>query len=306
MFLLLSACGNTQTNIINGTTMGTTYNIQQVDGRRLSLAQIEAKLSKINAIFSTWDDNSQLSLLNKMPINQWIDISAELFFVLQHSKILHQQTRGYFDIGIGRLIDLWGFGVNKIKQKPNRVQINKALKNSSIVYLELSAGKVRKTQDIHLDLSAIAKGYAVDQIAQLLLDNNSQNFLVEIGGEIVVRGKNGNKNWILGIKHPDNAQPITVKLTNQAIATSGDYRNYFIWENQQYPHILNPHNGLPTTSDLTSVSVLHAQAMIADAFATAMMVMGSKSAIALANQLNLRVIMILDKAQQHKILRVNL
>ncbi len=286
--------------------MGTTYNVQQIDGKRLSQAKIEARLAQINAVFSTWDETSELSLLNKKPVNEWIDASNELLFVLTQSKKLRGQTHGYFDPGIGRLIDLWGFGSVETQQKPSRAQVGKALKNSSIAFLELRDGQVKKTKDIHLDLSAIAKGYAVDEIAKLLTSHDAKNFLVEIGGEVLVRGNNAGKDWTLGIEHPSGAEPIVIKPSNQAIATSGDYRNYFIWQGQKYQHILDAKTGLPAAVDLASVSVIHPQTMIADAYATAMMAMGSEQAINLANRLNLMVIMVLNKAHQYKVLKINL
>lgn len=304
-YLLLSSCANNQPQIISGTTMGTTY-LVKTPNKAINQAAIDKRLTQLSGIFSTWDKSSELSLLNQKPINQWHKVSAELFFVLQQSKAIYQQTQGYFDPSIGRLIDLWGFGVVKVENKPSRAQVHKILAYSSIKYLQLQAGKVKKTKPIHINLSAIAKGYAVDQIGQLLSLNKHQNFLVEIGGEVITRGKNAKYDWKIGIEMPNNDTPISQILHNQAVATSGNYRNYFVWENQRYTHILNPKNGLPVKNDLASVSVFHEQAMMADAYATAMMVMGSKQAIALANRLNLRLIMILDKSHQHKILRVNL
>lgn len=291
--------------MINGVTMGTTYLIK-TPSKPIDKTAIDKRLNQLNGIFSTWDENSELSLLNKKPINQWHSVSAELFFVLQQSKALQQQTQGYFDPGIGRLIDLWGFGTAKVTHKPKATQVREILENASIQYLLLQAGKVKKTRDIHLNLSAIAKGYAVDQIGQLLRRQKHQDFLVEIGGELLAGGKNAKHFWKIGIEMPDNTAVIEQILHNNAIATSGNYRNYFVWENQPYAHILNPHNGLPVVSDLASVSVLHPQAMMADGFATAMMLMGSKQASSLANRLNLAVIMILNKTHQYQVLRLNL
>ncbi len=306
VLLLLSACINTPTDTIRGTTMGTTYGIQQIDGKPLSRQQIEDRLGRISAIFSTWDPNSELSLLNQKPINQWLVVSDELFFLLSKSQAIYQQTHGYFDPGIGRLLDIWGFGVAVVQQKPSLAQISEALKNSSIKYLELKNGRVKKTKDIHIDLSAIAKGYGLDEIAKLLMSNNSQHFLVEIGGEVATRGKNANRDWTLGIEHPHKAEPIVIKLNNQAIATSGGYRNYFIWQTKRYMHILNPSTGLPVNTDLASVSVLHPQTMMADAYATAMMAMGSKKAIALARQLNLSAVLIFGQQHDFKVVKINL
>ena len=305
--LLLSACDfNTKAKVVAGTTMGTTYSITQLDGEMVSKQQIDTKLKQINAIFSTWDKNSELSLLNRSPINQWIAVSDELFFILIESIKLHQKTQAYFNPGLGRLIDIWGFGAKQVKHKPNLDKVSAALKNSAIQSLQLQHGKLKKTQDIHINLSAIVKGYALDEIAKLLSNNNSQNFLVEIGGEAIVRGRRGGKLWVLGIEHPNKQRPIAIKLTNQAIATSGNYRNYFVWQGKQYMHILDPNTGFPANTDLASVSVLHSQTMIADVYATAMMAMGSAKAIALAKRANLSVILIFNQSHGFKVVKINL
>ncbi|CAC9526876.1 FAD:protein FMN transferase (EC 2.7.1.180) [uncultured Gammaproteobacteria bacterium] len=305
--MLLGGCEKSEKiNAITGSTMGTTWTVKTIGSHIISQQVVDARLVTINQIFSTWNAKSELSLFNKKPIQQWIPVSDELFYVLKKSKEIYQQTHGYFDPGIGRLIDIWGFGVNKIEQKPNRHQVQKSLYNSSIRYLMLKGGvnkAIKKTRDIHIDLSAIAKGYAVDEIAKLL---NSKNYLVEIGGEVRSRGKHNGKLWMLGIEQPNNPIPIPIKSNNQSIATSGNYRNYFIWEGQRYMHILNPNTGLPANSDLASVSVLHPQTMIADAYATAMMAMGSKKATALAKRLNLSVVLILNQRANFDISKINL
>jgi len=305
-FLLLSACvGNSQTHSMTGSTMGTTYTVKSVGEHSVSQVEIDTRLKQINKIFSTWDVFSELSLLNRKPVNQWIVVSDELFFILSESQNLYQQTDGYFDPGIGRLIDLWGFGAVKVDQKPSRAQVSEILQHSSIQHLRFKLGMVKKIRDIHINLSAIVKGYAVDEIAKLLSAKNSRHYLVEIGGEVVARGQNGDKDWTLGIEQPAGGEPISLKLKNQAIATSGNYRNYFVWENKQYMHILEPDSGLPAKSDLASVSVLHDKAMMADAYATAMMAMGSQKAATLAKQLNLSVVLILKQQSDFKVVKIN-
>ena len=195
IFLGLSACGGNQpTQTITGSTMGTSYTVKAI-GSSVSKLQIEQALSQVNKTFSTWDKNSDLSLLNQKPINKWIDVSDELFFVLSQSQKIHQQTQGYFDPGMGRLIDAWGFGITKTAKKPGRAQVSELLPLSSIQYLQLNNGQVKKTRDIHINLSAIAKGFGVDQVANLLKEHQVKNFLVEIGGEVIASGKKNNKHF---------------------------------------------------------------------------------------------------------------
>lgn len=304
---MLGGCGKSnKMQSFSGATMGTTYTVKVADNSDITQQQIDDKLKQINKTFSTWDAKSELSLLNKQPTKQWIGVSNELFYVLKKSEEIHQQTNGYFDPAIGRLIDIWGFGAKKVIQKPSRNMIYEALRNSSIDYLKFRDGQnkaIKKIKDIQINLSAIAKGYGVDVIAKLL---NSKNYLVEIGGEVRSYGSNGDKPWTVGIEQPNSIKPITRILNNQAIATSGNYRNYFIWEGKRYMHILNPNNGLPANNDLYSVSVLHPQTMMADAYATAMMAMGSQSAITLAKRLKLPVILILNQQQNFKVVKINL
>jgi thiamine biosynthesis lipoprotein len=277
-----------------------------IGGNGIFQQKIDDRLIQINQIFSTWNTKSELSIVNQQSIGEWIKVSDELFYVLKTAKEIHQQTDGYFDPGIGHLLDTWGFSANKQSQKPSQIEIYKAFINSSIRYLIFQDGSnkaIKKTRDIHIDLSAIAKGYGVDAIVKLL---NTQNYLVEIGGEVRSGGSNNGKLWTLGIEHPNKATPITITLKNKAIATSGNYRHYFIWQGKRYMHILNPHTGLPANSDLASVSIIHPQTMLADAYATAMMAMGSQRAIALAKQLGLSVILILDQQAHFKVIKINL
>ena len=286
---------------IKGKTMGTNYSIQTID-IKLEKLDIENRLLKINSIFSNWDKNSEISKLNNAPINEWIDISDDMFFVLHNSKQIYKQTKGFFDPGIGRLIDIWGFGSNKVNDKPNKNQIIKSLELSSIKNLELADKKVRKLKDIHINLSAIAKGYAVDEIVKFLLKKGVNKFIVEIGGEVAAYGK----DWKIGVEFLNFGNPININLKNKTIATSGDYRNYFIWDGKKYAHILNPNNGLPAKTDLSSVSVIHNSNMLADAYATAILAMGYQKAAILAKRLNLSVLFILDEKNHFKVLKINL
>ena len=227
--------------------------------------------------------------------------------MLNRSVEIYQQTEGYFDPGIGRLIDLWGFGSSGGRtEAPKREEIEKAFENSSIKFLLMEDGRVKKTRDIHINLSAIAKGYAVDEVARLIKISGIKNFLVEIGGEVVASGSNRVDDWVLGVERPDNKSPIPVVLKDASIATSGNYRNYFIWEGKKYMHIFNPLTGLPANNDLSSVTVIHPQSAMSDAYATAMMAMGSKKAIELANKLKLTALLITNKEDNNQIIKINL
>ncbi len=304
-FILLSACNNKIVNL-HGKTMGTRYHIVYVEQGKNNISQhlIDGRLMAINRVFSSWNTGSEVAKLNRNTSTLWIDVSSELFYLLSISKMLYEQTDGYFDIGLGRLSDLWGFyestasiqlnsRENKVFLKPNAKSIAKAHGVSGINYLDLDILRVKKNRDIHLDFSAIAKGYALDEIAKLLDAHGIYNFLIEIGGEVLARGSHSNgDDWHIGIEKPDHSNPTVINLDDHAIATSGNYRNFIIYNGEEYSHIFNPKTALPAEHKLLSVSVIHKSAMMADAYATAMMAMGKMRAFDLAKRLELRAIFI--------------
>ena len=307
LFLLSGCFENESVELIKGESMGTSYSINVLGDERIEQDRIDRRLVEINDTFSTWQDDSELSQLNRAPVGEWIDVSSELYLMLKLSVEIYQQTDGYFDPGIGRLIDLWGFGASGGRtEAPKREEIEQAFENSSIRYLLMEDGRVKKTRNIHINLSAIAKGYAVDEIARLIKMSGIKNFLVEIGGEVVASGNNRGDDWVVGVERPDNKAPIPIALKDASIATSGNYRNYFIWEGKKYMHIFNPSTGLPANNDLSSVSVIHPQSAMSDAYATAMMAMGSMKAIELANKLKLTVLLITIKEDNNQIIKINL
>ena len=307
LFLLSGCFENESVEQIKGESMGTSYSINVLGDERIEQDRIDRRLVEINDTFSTWQEDSELSQLNRAPVDEWIDFSSELYSMLKQSVEIYQQTDGYCDPGIGRLIDLGGFGASGGRTEvPKREEIEEAFKNSSIRYLLMEGGRVKKTRNIHINLSAIAKGYAVDEIARLIKMSGIKNFLVEIGGEVIASGNNRGDDWTVGVERPDNKAPIPIVLKDASIATSGNYRNYFIWEGKKYIHIFNPSTGLPANNDLSSVSVIHPQSAMSDAYATAMMAMGSKKAIELANKLKLTALLITIKEDNNQIIKINL
>ncbi|MDC9726978.1 MAG: FAD:protein FMN transferase [Candidatus Thioglobus sp.] len=290
LFFGLSGCLQTQSvEQITGKTMGTSYTIKTQG--KVDQSLIDQRLKQINQIFSSWDQHSELSKVNQHPIDQPVRLSAELLKVLSESIWVSGQTQGFFDPALGSLIDVWGFGATKVAQKPSRNKVASALKNASISKVSLEADQLTKQADIKLNLSAVAKGYAVDEVARLLDQQQIERYMVEIGGEVKAKGR-----WTIGIETPAGQAPIAIDLMNESIATSGNYRQYFVWEGEQYAHILDPHTGLPVNSDLFSVSVIHPSNLLADAYATAMMAMGSVKAQQLAETLKLKVVLILKSA----------
>ncbi len=189
IFLFLTSCADNDVNVISGKTMGTTYMVKAVNST-VSKTTIDNRLWQINNTFSNWDSASELSKLNSAPVNKWIDVSNDLYLVLAQAKKINQQTQGFFDPGIGKLIDLWGFGAVSSSIKPTRKAVEESKIEASIDNLVLDNNKVKKLKDISINLSAIAKGYGVDEIARLLANNGVDSFMIEIGGEVFARGSN--------------------------------------------------------------------------------------------------------------------
>ena len=191
-------------------------------------------------------------------------------FVLAQAINVHKQTEGFFNPAMGELIDIWGFGVNPVERSPSQLEIEDALKRASMKQLSFRDSKFLKKADAKLNLSAIAKGYAVDEIAKLLKKQNIDKFMVEIGGEIKTQGR-----WSVGIESPAGQAPIAIDLVDESIATSGNYRNFYIdKDNRFYHHEINPLTGYPIMSKLTSISIFSGEScMEADGLATALYMM---------------------------------
>ena len=239
---------------------------------------------------STYIDDSELSKINQSQSLDWIPISPELYEVISSALEISRLTDGAYDITIGSLVNLWGFGPGDLPEGvPEDEIINIALKMTGYQQIELQDNPYALKKyfpDIYLDLSGIAKGYAVDRLYFYLEQQNISDFLVDIGGEVKSNGtKTNHQKWRIGIEKPVvDAREIqrVITLTNEAMATSGDYRNYVVHNGTRYSHTIDPRTGYPVLHSLLSVSVLHESAMIADALATALLVMGPDKGIEFA------------------------
>ena len=310
---LIFACSSKQSGPqLTGFTMGTSYSIQWNDDSPIStndLAQeIAKRLERINTLMSTYIRDSQLSEFNQSSETGWHAVDIELATLVKQALDICQQSEGAFDITIGPLVNLWGFGASDANfQFPNDTEINIAMRAVGCKNLQarLSPPAIhKKLADVYVDLSAIAKGYAVDEIAHILDQHGLQHYMVEIGGEIKAKGLAPHGNpWRIGIETPHiqqgNIEEI-ILLDNIAIATSGDYRNYFEHEGQRYSHTIDPHTGYPIKHQLTSVAIIHKSTAIADAWATAFMVLGANEALKMANTHNLSGLLITRHGERYK------
>ncbi|MFT6389390.1 MAG: thiamine biosynthesis lipoprotein [Cellvibrionaceae bacterium] len=300
--VLVSGCDGSEKSLdaiyINGPTMGTSYNITVVsplgnlDQEQLK-RDITLLLKSLNQQMSTYIDDSDIIRFNQKPIGEPHIIKDDFLDVLQLSQRIAKLTEGRFDITIGPLVELWGFGSSKRLQEqliPSDEDIIKAKSRVGWQYLLINQDDktIKKASDIWLDVSAVAKGYGVDKIAELLEANQIKNFLVEIGGEMRVKGLNRQQQlWRIGIETPSLLQKRVqqlVQFSNKAIATSGDYRNYFEENGKRFSHAINPTTGRPIRHNIASVSVIAETAAEADALATALTVLGEKAAIELAER----------------------
>jgi len=261
---------------------------------------VEARLDEIVAIFSTWEPDSELSVLNANSSTEWIEISPELLDVLLEARRIGDLTDGAFDVTVGPLVNLWGFGPEMGEDDiPPEAEIEAARERVGFDLLEFrqdppAARKARG--DVVIDLSAIAKGYAVDQLAALLTEARALNYLVEIGGELRGQGLNEQgEPWRIAIERPvpgERTVQQVIGLRDAGLATSGDYRNFFQVDGERYAHVIDPNTGAPVAHRLASVTVLADSAMVADGLATGLMVLGPEAALDLARQHDLAVYLI--------------
>lgn len=285
--------------IIKGEIYGTYYNIKiNTPKKNKNIADdIKSKLQQIDSQMSVFNDESDISKINNAPANKNILLSTELAEVLKASHIVWKQSNGWFDPTIGQLINLWGFGNSKTKI-PTTSEIKKVLKYSGFDKLKFinDYKQILKTnKNTQINLSAIAKGYAVDKIAELLDDKGYLNYIIDIGGEVKAKGyrSDNNEAWNVAISKPQQGsnENITVlSLSNMAVATSGNYRNYYQKNGKTYAHTISPKNGYPTENKILSVTVFHNSCMYADAYATAINAMGLDKGIEFASKNNIKAI----------------
>ncbi len=295
--ILLLACGQQPTEPLvhlQGQTMGTTYNIKYWSANTLEQKQVHAAIDnallKVNQQMSTYIPDSELMMLNHWATSEPYAVSPELALVLKESERLYHFSDGLLDVTVGPLVNIWGFGPQASREKvPTQAVLDEAKANVGFEQISLSADSVTKyNPDTFIDLSTIAKGYGIDVVAEYLLSQGVNNFLVEIGGELRLSGRKSDGNtWKVGIEKPvantrDYQQLITVG--DNAIATAGDYRNFFEVDGKRFSHLLNPKTGQPIEHFLASVTVVSPSSMTADGLATAFMIMGAEKSKALADK----------------------
>ncbi|EHO42129.1 ApbE family lipoprotein [Caldithrix abyssi DSM 13497] len=296
--LLISACRQNSLIQLEGRTMGTVYHIKLIDDVNASISEkelqsaVDSLLNDINRQMSTYQPQSEISRFNRWRSTEPFKVSPEFLRVVQKALKIYRETNGAFDITVGPLVDLWGFGRKGARfEPPDSQQIARILQRVGAHQLKVCGDTAlcKLNPDLEIDLGAIAKGYGVDAVSRLLKENGFTNFMVEIGGEVYASGKKGDRPWRIGVDQPQyNAPPgqmveAVLNLENCAVATSGDYRNFFEYRGKIYSHELDPHTGWPVANGLASVTVIAPDCMTADALATAIMVMGDERGLPLIN-----------------------
>ncbi|MEL7027575.1 MAG: FAD:protein FMN transferase, partial [Pseudomonadota bacterium] len=302
--VVLAACkGGVPVIDLVGRTMGTTYAIKVVDHNRALTeshvkAAVDTALAETNAALSNWDRGSDVSKFNASASTAPQPVSTSLYEVASAANDVRLASEGRFDIGLGPLIELWGFGANgSAGVTPADADIDAVLAQIGSNRPSLADGKITKAvAENELFLSAIGKGYGVDRVAQALRGLGAEDFMVEIGGDLVTSGRNvDGLPWQIGIETSevfDRGIQQVVGLKNHGMATSGDYRNYFEADGVRYSHILDATTGRPVTHRTASATVVTENAMLADAWATAMLVLGTVKGLEIAKAHDLAVLFI--------------
>lgn len=306
---------------VQGKTMGTYYAVQVEAGESCNVdqAELDKVLSRFNQSLSTYIVDSEISQFNQRSSSEFFPVSERLAGVLIAAKTVWKQSNGAFDVTVGPLVNLWGFGPEDAKNPPTAQTQADAFKNVGMPFLDLRQTQsadgdnfefnLRKTNpNVFLDFSALAKGLGVDEISELLAERGCLNYMVDIGGEVRTKGLSSKgRPWLIGIEAPDASRRGVVqrvlKLSDQSVATSGDYRNFRVIDKIRVDHVIDPRTGKSADNTVVSVSVVHGQAMLADAYATALMVLGERDGLRMAERLNLAVLVITKTSDERFIER---
>ncbi|QEM83697.1 FAD:protein FMN transferase [Halomonas binhaiensis] len=304
----LAGCSDEETHknvTLEGDIFGTFYQVTIADP--VDTGQVEEieqgmldVLHGIDMSMSTWKEDSELSTFNRSPIGEWQPLSPELMEVLDISRSVYQASGGAFDVTVGDLVNLWSFGPEaRPKEIPDEATLEQRLSEVGMDAVELDMDKLeaRRLRDVYVDLSGVAKGYATDKVAEYLESQGISNYMVNLGGEIKAKGhRNGETGlWRIGIEVPQDSTPKAqhiVGLSDVTVATSGDYRHYFEQDGKRYSHTIDPRTGRPITHRLASVTVFHSSNGWADAWATAINVLGEKEGMTLAIEEDLAVMLL--------------
>ena len=286
---LFAGCSQSHFDQIRGNTMGTYFAVVH-DGCAIDENAVTARLVALNNSLSTYQSDSLISVFNDSDAGEERPLDEDLYKPLAAAQRIFAASQGAFDPTVGPLVDLWGFGPGAVTDAPSEKEIAQVKALIGFEKVRFDERRLSKlVSGLHLDLSAIAKGYAVDELSRLASDQRCENYMVDIGGEIVVKGVNASgQPWRVGIETPDpqaqGSVALVLTLSDRAVATSGDYRNFRMVDGQRVDHVMDPRTGMPASNQVVSATVIDDSAMLADAWATAAMVLGVEEALALSEE----------------------
>lgn len=301
-----TAATSPTTTTFTGRSMGTTWSVKLGEVGPPSVdvqAGVQTQLDAIEGLMSTWSPQTEVSRFNRAETLEVQPLSPPTIEVLRIALDVSRRTQGAFDITVGPLIRAWGFNQGRHDgpwHPPTKTDIEQAAARVDHRQLTLHAeGLSKSLPTLELDLSAVAKGYAVDRVAQWLEQSGIHNYMVEVGGEVRTSGRNAEGDvWRIGIEQPDAGQVAVaqvITMASGALATSGTYRNFIDQDGRRYAHILDPRTSQPVTHQTVSVSVFHEACAWADAWATALLVLGADEGMALAEREGLAVRFVIER-----------
>lgn len=299
-FLLLFffvACSQEPVLTLEGRTMGTFYTVKiaeelSEDAQMQIQKTIDTVLHNVNQSLNRYDPASEISRFNKYRSTDAFQVSKDLLEVTKTADFIYRRSEGAFDPTIARLVSLWGFGEDGEIDPPQEAELEAAMQHMGFDKIIIEDKTLSKSDPLlQLDYSAIAKGYGVDRLMESLNGQGYRNVLVEIGGEVRVSGTRHGKLWRIGIADPDkhereySVSETALNLQDMACATSGDYQQFYIFEGERYSHLIDPKTGRPINHEVTSVTVIAGTCMLADAAATAAIVLGKDRGMAFVESL---------------------
>ena len=296
LLFVLASCGDRAPSYeLQGHTMGTQFSVtvaqpMERESRQDLQRDIEAVLEEVEDAMSTYRADSEVSRFNASPSTDWFAVSPATCEAIRATLEVSRLSDGAFDVTVGPLVNLWGFGPDPVRVRPppdREIEDALASVGYRLLHADCERPAIRKdVASVYVDLSAYAKGLGVDRVGGLLEQRGIRGFMVEIGGELTLRGLDADgEPWTIAIETPESpGRGIgrVVSLTDRAMATSGDYRNFFEYDGRRYSHTIDPRTGRPTTHDLASVTVIGETAARADAMATALLVSGPEEGFDLA------------------------
>ncbi len=300
--------------MLSGKTMGTTYSVKFIppSGQAITLLKvakaIQNELDEVNAQMSTYDPGSEISRFNASESIDWFEVSQDTAEVVQLALAVSEQTDGAFDVTVGPLVDLWGFGPEgRADSTPGEGLLKRTVDICGYEKLkvQLDTPAIRKSvSELRIDLSAVAKGHGVDRVAKVLQEQGIEQYYVEVGGEVRTRGKKiDGSSWRVGIEKPIVGQrdiEAVVELSGNSLATSGNYRNLYELGSEEISHTIDPRSGRPIQSSVVSASVISEDCSEADAIATSMMVLGEEQGMQLAAQHGWAVLLMVRNGDEIK------